>query len=176
MPRELKAASSTAKPAIREPEIRPVAIRHAAAATLAESAAWATRVQQPKGIARVPTHTVGRARERRRYARARLALPIVLHRVAGQRGSSRRTLRTRDISSSGVFFLSPQEIDPGTPIELEVLLVNRPMGRGAVCMCAEAHVVRAEPAEEDGWFGLAVTFDDISYRRDDSDSSRRQTR
>jgi hypothetical protein len=43
-------------------------------------------------------------------------------------------------------------------------------------MCAEAHVVRAEPAEEDGWFGLAVTFDDISYRRDDSDSSRRQTR
>jgi hypothetical protein len=175
MARELK-ASGTTKPAIREPELAKTVTRHTAATRVTESAAWATRVPQPKGIARVPTHTVGRARERRQYARARLALPIVLQRVAGQRGSSRRTLRTRDISSSGVFFLSPQEIDPGTPIELEVLLVDRPMGRGAVRMCADAHVVRAEPTEEDGWFGLAVTFDDISYRRDDSTSSRRQIR
>ena len=141
-----------------------------------QSAAWATRVPPPKGIARVPTHTVGRARERRQYARARLALPMVLQRVAGQRGSSHRTLHTRDISSSGVFFLSPQEIEPGTPIELEVLLVSRPSGRGAVRMRAEAHVVRAEPTDENGWFGLAVAFDDISYRRDDSASSRRQVR
>ena len=142
------------------------------AATATKVAAWPVRTHQPKGIARVPTHTVGRARERRRYARARLALPIVLQRVAGQRDAFQRTLHTRDISSSGVFFLSPQDLDPGTPLELEVLLVNRPLGRGAVRMCAEAHVVRSEPAEEDGWFGLAVTFDDISYRRDDAVSPR----
>jgi len=171
MARELKVASSTTKPAIREPEIAPAVPRQSAAAT--KLAGWPARAHHPKGIARVPTHTVGRARERRRYARARLTLPIVLQRVAGQRGSFERTLHTRDISSSGVFFMSPQEIGPGTPIEIEVLLVNRPLGRGAVRMCAEAHVVRSEPAEEDGWFGLAVTFDDISYRRDDAVSSRK---
>jgi len=174
MPRELK-ASSTTKPAIREPETTQRASRHTSA-TVTELSAWPVRAQQPKGIARVPTHTVGRARERRRYARARLALPIVLQRVAGQRGPSHGALRTRDISSSGVFFLSPQPIDPGTPVELEVLLVNRPMGRGAVRMYAEAHVVRAEPTEDGDWYGLAVTFDDITYRRDDSASSRRHIR
>src|SRR5579883_3465287 len=35
---------------------------------------WPSR-RQPRGINRVPTHTVGRAKERRAYVRARLALP-----------------------------------------------------------------------------------------------------
>ena len=175
MPRELK-ASSTAKPVIREPEISKTVAHRASAPTVMETPAWANHVLHPKGIARVPTHTVGRARERRRYARARLSLPLTLQRVAGQRDPSYLALHTRDISSSGVFFLSPQQIDPGTPIELEVLLINRPLGRGAVRMYAEAHVVRAEPTEESGWYGLAVAFDDISYRRDDSVSTRQQSR
>src|SRR6266446_6282250 len=34
---------------------------------------WTNR---PRGIKRVPTHAVGRARERRAYARARLSLPL----------------------------------------------------------------------------------------------------
>jgi hypothetical protein len=97
-----------------------------------------------------------------------------LQRVAGQRRFSHHPLHTRDISSSGVFFLSPKEIEAGTPIDLEVLLVNRPLGRGAVRMCAAAHVVRAEPSTKEGWYGVAATFDDITYRRDDSIASRRQ--
>jgi hypothetical protein len=175
MARELK-ASSTPKPAIREPETSKPINRRTSANTVAEPPAWATRVQHPKGIARVPTHTVGRARERRRYTRARLALPLVLQRIAGQRSSSHHSLRTRDISSSGIFFLSPKRMDPGTPVELEVLLVSRPLGRGAVRMCAEAHVVRAEPTDNEGLYGVAVTFDDITYRRDDSTPSRRPIR
>src|SRR5436305_8389563 len=61
---------------------------------------------RPRGIAGVPTHTVGRSRERRAYARARLALKLCVQRVAGQRCTQLLALHTHDISSTGVFFLS----------------------------------------------------------------------
>jgi hypothetical protein len=119
------------------------------------------------GIARVPTHAVTPKPERRAYIRARLALPLRVERVAGQRDSESQFLRTRDISSSGVFFNYPQALEPGTPIEFEVLLVDRPRGCGSVRMRTLAHVVRAERVQEGGWHGLAATFDDISFVRDD---------
>jgi hypothetical protein len=121
----------------------------------------------PQGILQVPTHAVGRAQERRAYARARLSLPLSVQRIAGQR-CKRDPLRTADISSNGVFFLYPQRIEPGTPIELEVLLVDRALGRGSVRMRTVAHIVRAETSENAGWHGLAATFDDISFTRDES--------
>jgi hypothetical protein len=121
---------------------------------------------QPQGIAGVPTHAVGRANERRAYARARLSLSLSVQRVAGQRGLP-DPLHTEDISSNGVFFLYPQHIEPGTPIELEVLLVNHAFGRGTVRMRTVAHVVRAQNAETPGWHGLAATFDEISFMREE---------
>jgi len=123
---------------------------------------------QPRGINRVPTHTVGRANERRAYVRARLSLPLRLERVAGQRHEQDCSLQTANISSSGLFFLSPVRIDAGTPIEIEVELINRPLGRATVHMSAVAHVVRSETAETAGWFGVAAAFDDISYRRNET--------
>ena len=116
----------------------------------------------------MPTHTVGRARERRAYTRARLALPLRLERVAGARHTQQYSLQTANISSSGLFFLSPLRIEAGTPIEVEVQLISRPVARGTVHMSAVAHVVRSEPAEKIGWYGVAAAFDDISYRRDES--------
>lgn len=127
---------------------------------------WASR-RQPRGINRVPTHTVGRARERRAYARARLSLPLRLERVAGQRHTQHYFLQTTDISSSGLFFLLPLRIEAGTPIELEVKLIAQPVARATVHMSAVAHVVRTEAAEKPGWYGVAAAFDDISYRRDE---------
>ncbi len=124
-----------------------------------------SKQMQPHGIPGVPTHSVGRAHERRAYARARLSLSLTVQRIAGQRRTP-ESLHTEDISSNGVFFLYPQPIEPGTPIELEVLLVNRALGRGTVRMRTVAHVVRVQDAENLGW-GLAATFDDISFRRDD---------
>ena len=128
---------------------------------------WTNR-RQPRGINRVPTHTVGRARERRAYARARLSLPLRLERVAGQRHTQHYFLQTTDISSSGLFFLSPLRIEAGTPIELEVKLIAQPVARATVHMSAIAHVVRTEAAEKPGWYGVAAAFDDISYRRDEN--------
>jgi hypothetical protein len=136
---------------------------------------WTTRAR-PKGIARVPTHAVRPPDERRAYARARLSLPLWVKRIAGQRERLEEPLRTANISSSGVLFLCPQRIEPGTPIEIEVCLVDRPFGRGTVRMRTEAHIVRAEPASRPGWHALAATFDDISFHREEPLPSRFQRR
>jgi PilZ domain len=144
-----------------------------AAASVADPPPWTTRAN-PKGIARVPTHAVRPPEERRQYARARLSLPIRVKRVAGQREQSREPLRTTNISSSGVFFLSPSRIEPGTPVAIEVCLVDRPFGRGTVRMATEAHIVRVEPAARPGWHFLAATFDDITFLREEPLPSRFQ--
>jgi hypothetical protein len=123
---------------------------------------------RPLGISGVPTHTVGRASERRGYARARLSLTLRVQRIAGQREAEPLPLQTHDISSTGVFFLSPRRIEPGTPVELEVLLLNRPLGRGTVRMQTVGHIVRVDESSNPGWHGLAANFDDISFLRDES--------
>ncbi len=122
---------------------------------------------KPRAFARVPTHVVGVLDDRRGYPRAALSLPLRLKRVAGQREPVPISLVTKNISSSGVFFLCPRRIEPGTPIQLEVGLVERPLGRGSVRMTTAAHVVRIESAQTPGWHGLAATFDDISFQRDE---------
>ena len=143
------------------------------ATSIAEPPSWATRAK-PKGIARVPTHAVRPPEERRAYARAKLSLPMRVKRIAGQRERMGEPLRTANISSSGVLFLCPQRIEPGTPIQIEVCLVDRPFGRGTVRMRTEAHIVRAEPASRPGWHCLAATFDDISFHREEPLPSRFQ--
>jgi PilZ domain-containing protein len=151
------------------PSRGPAAIKELSArsaTSVVDPPSWATRAK-PKGIARVPTHTVRPAAERRSYARAKLSLPLLLRRIAGKRERMAEALRTTNISSSGVLFLCPQRIEPGTPIEIEVCLVDRPFGKGTVRMRTEAHIVRAEPAERPGWHSLAATFDDITFQREE---------
>jgi hypothetical protein len=132
---------------------------------------WATRAR-PKGIARVPTHAVRPVEERRAHVRAKLSLPLRLTRIAGQRQHRHDALRTTNISSSGVLFACPQRIEPGTPVEIEVCLIDRPFGQGSVRMVTEAHVVRVETGTRTGWHALAVTFDDITFQRDEPLPSR----
>ena len=146
-----------------------------AATTVVDAPSWMRRAM-PKGISRVPTHAVRPVEERRAYARAKLSLPLRLLRVAGQRENQQQTLRTTNISSSGVLFLCPQRIEPGIPIEIEVCLVDRPLGQGTVRMMTEAHIVRAEPASETGWHCLAAIFDDITFHRDEHVPSRFEKR
>ncbi len=119
-------------------------------------------------FARVPTHAVGVFPEQREYPRASLRLPLRLRGVAGRAEDFPITLVTRDISSSGVFFLCPRKLALGTQIELEVVLVSRPMGRGNVVIVSKARVTRLEPAAMPGWFGIAASFDDLEFDRDDN--------
>jgi len=86
------------------------------------------------------------------------------------------TLVTRNISSSGVYFLAPRDIPAGTPIELEVGLVDRPMGCGRVQLCTAARIVRTEETDMPGWHGYAATFDDFAIEHDDAVPRRYVTR
>jgi len=121
----------------------------------------------PRRFARVPTHAVGVASERRGNARASLSLPLRLICVDSIAEPFPVTLVTRNISSSGIYFLAPRNFEPGTAVELEIALVERPLGQGSVQMCTAAHIVRAEEADTPGWRGYAATFDDFALRRDD---------
>lgn len=127
---------------------------------------------QPRRFARVPTHAVGATPEQREYPRASLRLPLRLRCVNSVPEDFPVTLVTRDISSTGVFFLCPKEIAVGSSVELEIMLVSRPMGHGSVVIATLAHVKRIEPAATPGWFGIAASYDDVQFDRDDSVPSR----
>jgi hypothetical protein len=99
--------------------------------------------------------------EQRECPRASLRLPLKLRSVGGVLEDYPVTLVTRDISSSGVFFLCPKALATETEIELDIVLVSRPLGYGNV-------VKRVEPANMPGWFGIAVSFDDFAFDRDDN--------
>lgn len=125
------------------------------------------KTPQPRRFVRVPTHAVGVHLEQRESPRASLRLPLKLRSVSGVMEEFPVTLVTRDISSSGVFFLSPKELAPETPIELDIVLVSRPLGYGNVVVSSRARVRRVEQANMPGWYGIAASFEDFAFDRDD---------
>jgi hypothetical protein len=116
---------------------------------------------------RVPTHAVGVHPEHREYPRATLRLPLRLRSVNSIAEKFPITLVTRDISSTGVFFLCPKRLELDTQIEIEIVLVSRPLGRGNVVVATTARVRRLEPAAMPRWYGVAALFDEMSFGRDD---------
>jgi hypothetical protein len=119
-----------------------------------------------RGIARVPTHVVHVANERRVYPRAHLQLPVRILRIEGHHEMEFDQVTTIDISSSGLRTACPFAIPVGTPVQLEVGLVTRPSGCGSVRLITEAQVVRVQP-DSNGWHTLAFNFDEISFERDE---------
>ena len=130
------------------------------------------RAELPRRFIRVPTYAVGVHPEHREYPRATLNLPLKLSSVAGVAEDFPITLVTRDISSTGVYFLCPRELPANAAIELQIVLVSRPMGQGNVVMVSLARVRRVQPAATPGWFGIAASFDDVQFDRDDCVPSR----
>jgi len=130
------------------------------------------RPEQPRRFARVPTHAVGVHPEHREYPRASLNLPLRLRSVDSVPEKFPVSLVTRNISSTGVYFLCPKHISINTPIEIEVVLVSRPMGTGNVVVASRATVRRVEPAAMPGWYGVAVAFTDVEFDRDDGIPAR----
>jgi len=123
--------------------------------------------EPPRRFARVPTHSVGVHPEHREYPRATLKLPLRLGSVNHVPEEFPITLVTRDISSTGVYFLCPRPLAIGASLEVEVVLVSKPMGHGNVVLATRAHVQRCEPASVPSWYGIAASFDDVQFDRDD---------
>jgi hypothetical protein len=122
---------------------------------------------QPRRFLRVPTHAVGVHPEHREYPRATLNLPLRLRSTGGVPLEFPITLVTCNISSTGVYFLCPRQLLVGTSIELEIVLVSKPLGLGNVVVATMAHVCRIETAAMPGWHGIAAAFDDVQFDRDD---------
>ncbi len=127
---------------------------------------------RPRRFVRVPTHAVGIHPEQREYPRATLNLPLRLRAADGKPEEHPVTLVTRNISSTGVYFLCPRQLSVGASIELEIVLVSKPLGLGNVVMATMAHVCRAETAAMPGWHGIAAAFDEVQFDRDDRIPSR----
>jgi hypothetical protein len=125
------------------------------------------RPELPRRFTRVPTHAVGTFPEHREYPRASLQLPLRLRSTNQIREDFPITLVTRDISSTGVYFLCPKELAISAVVELEIVLVSRPMGLGNVVIVTTARVRRSEPAAMPGWYGIAASYDDVKFDRDD---------
>ena len=130
------------------------------------------RPELPRRFVRVPTHAVGVHPEHREYPRASLQPPLKLQSINGIVEDFPITLVTRDISSTGVYFLCPKQLPMNSAIELQIVLVSRPLGQGNVVMTSSAYVRRIHPAAMPGWFGIAANFDDVSFDRDDFIPSR----
>src|SRR5438132_9863783 len=130
------------------------------------------RPEQPRRFVRVPTHTVGVHPEQREYPRASLNLPLRLRSAGGVPEEFPVTLVTRNISSTGVYFLCPRQLAVGNTIELEIVLVRKPLGLGNVVVATMARVCRTETVAMPGWHGIAAAFDDVQFDRDDCIPSR----
>lgn len=121
--------------------------------------------QTKSGTTVTPETPVGRVLERRAYVRARLELPLSVCRIAGQATCDAPALHVQNISASGAYFIYPQRVEPGTPLTLEISLIEERPRHRSVRMCVDAHVVRLKTAGRSGWYGLAVAFDEIRYSR-----------
>ncbi len=108
--------------------------------------------------------------DRRMNPRLPLQLPLEVCRTNGQGvrvlGAS---LVSRDISTMGVYFVSPERLERGAQVELDVALVDRPLDRGRVRLKTRGEVVRVEPDGAEGNHGLAVRFDEISFHYEDAE-------
>jgi hypothetical protein len=164
-----EAATATTHAAIPAPATLPIAIPVQAPALQVLPLLPDT---QPRRFVRVPTYAVGVHPEHREYPRATLRLPLRLRSVNHVPEEFPVTLVTRNISSTGVYFLCPKPLEVGVPIVLEIVLVSRPLGRGNVVVATMAHVQRAEPAATPNWYGIAASFVDMEFDRDDGVPSR----
>lgn len=100
--------------------------------------------------------------EKRRARRFELTLPVTL--LAIEERQTQKTVRTRDISSTGLFFEFDQNVTIGSKIELVVDLPQEITQAGNVRLCCTGRVVRIEhptPARS----GIAVSIDRYQFMR-----------
>lgn len=104
------------------------------------------------------------ADDRRIYPRLPLNLTVRLKRVGGRPEPQLRDLRGLDISCSGVRFASSRRLEPGTTVDLEIILGEKRTGPD-MKMHTAARVVRVEDVGQPGYLSVAAVFDDITLCR-----------
>ncbi len=110
---------------------------------------------------------MGMMMERRSTRRYDLSLPIDI-RVATDRLSQIHRGKTRDFSTSGVYFVIDREIEPGSSLDITVRLPAEITRGTDVLIRAMGKVVRIERRLEDGKqrLGAAATIERYDIVRD----------
>lgn len=107
--------------------------------------------------------------EQRRSQRYKLQLPLQIIQLGGQKVN--RTEQTRDISSGGVCFISPNAVEVGGRIEYLVTLSgNNPP---VVIRCLGKVLRSKQPVATSGQYEVACTMERYQFVRSDelSDTS-----
>jgi hypothetical protein len=84
--------------------------------------------------------------ERRRAHRFDLQSPVVVRWKDGAQTREALTV-SEDVSSNGIYFILPEGIENGTPVEVEMTLPNQITLAGPVRVRCLGHIRRREPAE-----------------------------
>lgn len=132
----------------------------------------AARVQEPVSLAAPETAPTLKkpvqqmADDRRTHARLPIHSSVRVKRVSGRPEPAIHEFEGMDVSCSGIRFRADREFQPGTPMDLEVVLLDRRKDGQNVKMFTSAHVVRSEASAEGGWHAIAVAFDDIAISRE----------
>ena len=100
--------------------------------------------------------------ERRRHPRFTAFLPLRLKIVGGILEPNPALLVTQNLSKTGLCFPSPQRIEPGQSIQVEVTFLGAGLGGNNIRVSSTGYIVRAESANNPGWYRLAATFDESS--------------
>jgi hypothetical protein len=102
--------------------------------------------------------------EQRKAKRFELTLPIELIQAGSETVST--VGQTKNMSSAGVLFVSPEEIDVGQPIEY--LITFHPGTKGEIRLRCMGKVVRLERPPEgngQGEIGIAATLERYEFVR-----------
>ena len=97
--------------------------------------------------------------ERRSGKRVTAEVPVSIRSTGGEQAGG----RTRDLSTSGIFLYADSQLQPGSELEM-VLILPPELGQGEKrWVCCQAAVVRVESSLEGEGFGVAASIRNMEF-------------
>ena len=103
------------------------------------------------------------SKEHRRSQRFQLTLPLILTRSS--RGEIHKVGETRNLSSTGVYFIIDEPIELGSSLEFTVTMPEETSMAGLVRLVCKGKVTRVEQ-QEAAVVGVASTIERYEFRRE----------
>ncbi len=102
-------------------------------------------------------------KEQRRSQRFQMTLPMTL--LRGSRGDINKIGETRNVSSTGVYFVVTSPVELGTLLEFVITLPDEVSMAGPVRLLCKGKVTRVEQREE-ALVGVAATIERYEFLRE----------